>query len=590
MEQARQVTPSRMRLRYERWRRIFGPVFFYDLVRTSRQGQIIAHRCLYACLLAGVLFLAYHNRFGQAAVADLFRSPTIGLPERANFAASFFTNQVILQFVVILLITPLYTAGAVVEERERRTLELLFTTELSNREIVMGKLAARLAKLLLLLFTGLPVLSLLQLLGGVDPSSLIAGFFACAMLMMSVGATSIHASVNSRTVLGATFLSYVQTFFVALLCVAPCWGLLGFIAPSWGGLWTLSAILGIYVLTHGFLAWISCRAAIYDLRPFRRKRAPPTPTDWEWAPIQLPNEGSMTSFPDYGAGAKRPPISDNALLWKERYVEPSLRSAPAVQTFGFVWLGLLLLALGFSGQIGPGMERGAQSWLRALEVAGAFIWFLLVALSAANRVTRERERQTLDSLLTLPYTDGEILFSKWLASILVLPPVWWALAAIWLIGVVTGAIHPSAVPFLAAAVTAYLIFFASLGIFFSTSYHSSLRANLFTLLSVLLLLAGPASYYGWLSGPYVVTAGGGGSFPWDEIFVEYGLSPAGTLWALTFRSADLLDPRDGQLQLARIFAAVVGLHCYLAAAVALWFLARAGLCAAKGPRHTLPTR
>ena len=48
---------------------------------------------------------------------------------------------------VILLLTPAYTAGAVAEEKERRTLEFILATDLRNREIILGKVLSRLLNL-----------------------------------------------------------------------------------------------------------------------------------------------------------------------------------------------------------------------------------------------------------------------------------------------------------------------------------------------------------------------------------------------------------------------------------------------------------
>src|SRR5262249_4871243 len=109
-----------------------GPVFGYDLVRTSRRGQVIGHRLVYACVLLGVLFLVYWNHFPIFSLADLFRSPVMNPSQRTQFAESFFMGFMIAQFAVIILLVPLYTAGAVAEEKERRTIDLLFTTELSD--------------------------------------------------------------------------------------------------------------------------------------------------------------------------------------------------------------------------------------------------------------------------------------------------------------------------------------------------------------------------------------------------------------------------------------------------------------------------
>src|SRR5947209_14783386 len=104
------------------WHHLFGPVLYYDLVRTSRTGQPIAHRCAYAVALAIMLGLVYFNWFPRASWHELFRPEALSQQERARFANAFFTSFMTLQIVVVALITPLYTADAIVTEKERRTL------------------------------------------------------------------------------------------------------------------------------------------------------------------------------------------------------------------------------------------------------------------------------------------------------------------------------------------------------------------------------------------------------------------------------------------------------------------------------------
>src|SRR5438874_1182264 len=38
---------------------LLSPVFYYDLIRTARRGQLQAHRLLFIVFLAGTLFLVY---------------------------------------------------------------------------------------------------------------------------------------------------------------------------------------------------------------------------------------------------------------------------------------------------------------------------------------------------------------------------------------------------------------------------------------------------------------------------------------------------------------------------------------------------
>src|SRR5437588_980967 len=101
---ARQLSSVRKRKKET----IFGPVFRYDLVRTSRQGQIIGHRIVYVGFLAFALFMLYWNHFPNHL--DFFEGPRLRPAARAAFAERFFYSFMIIQVVAIVLFTPLYTA------------------------------------------------------------------------------------------------------------------------------------------------------------------------------------------------------------------------------------------------------------------------------------------------------------------------------------------------------------------------------------------------------------------------------------------------------------------------------------------------
>ncbi|HMA08216.1 MAG TPA: ABC transporter permease subunit, partial [Ramlibacter sp.] len=78
-----------------------------------------------------------------------------------------FGTVVLLELFLISFIGPALTSGAISSEREHQTFDLLRTTTLPARSLVMGKLIASLAYLLLLIFAALPIESLAFLLGGV---------------------------------------------------------------------------------------------------------------------------------------------------------------------------------------------------------------------------------------------------------------------------------------------------------------------------------------------------------------------------------------------------------------------------------------
>ena len=69
----------------------------------------------------------------------------------------------------MLILTPALVAGAIADEKRRKTLHYLLASQLTGPEIVLGKLLVRMLYVGVLLGVSFPVMSLLVLLGGIDP-------------------------------------------------------------------------------------------------------------------------------------------------------------------------------------------------------------------------------------------------------------------------------------------------------------------------------------------------------------------------------------------------------------------------------------
>ena len=92
----------------------------------------------------------------------------------------------------MLLAAPAATAGAICLDKARGTLDHMLATDLSNAEIVLGKIGVRLVPVLGLIACVLPLTALTSLLGGIDPLALFGSFMtsiACAALGCSLALT-----------------------------------------------------------------------------------------------------------------------------------------------------------------------------------------------------------------------------------------------------------------------------------------------------------------------------------------------------------------------------------------------------------------
>ena len=106
-----------------------------------------------------------------------------------------------IQVSLVMLVAPAATAGTICMDRARGTLTHMLMTDLSDVEIVLGKLGARLAPILAIIVCSVPVAALTALLGGIDFGA-IAGLFvisvslavlACTLaITISIWATKTH--------------------------------------------------------------------------------------------------------------------------------------------------------------------------------------------------------------------------------------------------------------------------------------------------------------------------------------------------------------------------------------------------------------
>jgi len=204
---------------------------------------------------------------------------------------------------------------------------------------------------------------------------------------------------------------------------------------------------------------------------------------------------------------------------------------------GLGWLAIMIPAALFAVSDNSTAE-GVNVALRFLGTVVACFMLLLVGVNAAGRISRERERQTLDGLLTTPMETDDILFAKWLASVRSVRLFGWLFVWGWTIGVFSGGLHILAVPLLVSGWLVYAGCCATIGLFYSHVCRSTIRATVLTLLTILLWMGGP-----WVVGPWVVHSllGYRGTVADEQITYQgIALSPPGGLVALTFYSGDFI--------------------------------------------------
>ncbi|WP_020471093.1 ABC transporter permease [Zavarzinella formosa] len=524
---------------------LFGPVLAYDLLRMGRRKRTFWTRGLYAVAMAIIFTWMYVLWYYTATRYGPLAHPR----EMAKLAETFFTAYMVVQFVLVCLLTPGGVASSITDEKERRTIEFMLATDLRDREILFGKFASRVGSLLLFLMAGLPILSLVQFFGGIDPDQVMAGFAATFITVISLSGMAMAASVLSRKSRDAIALTYL--FAIAYCCFSGVAMGLGMAATRAGEMITIgSRVIGWDDVAYPFV----CGNPFYMVPNLLSRRGGTTPSVllngtlhylifhmvvfalfMGWSGLRL---RSIALAQTFGGGPKkrslgqrltggksisikaasasmRPDMGNSPILWKEIFIESGFKMG----LFAKIILTMLVLAsfapvlviavsvlvLDNSWRYG-GPWWGIGRWKEFSEATNAYVRvlspvvssmiFLAIAIRGAGTILGERDRHSLDVLLTTPLPTGKILWGKWWGCLLGMRWAWAWLGSIWLIGLATGGVAPIMLPALAISAAVYAAGFAWIGIFCSVTMKSALRATMAAI--AISMFAGGGYFLGFL--------------------------------------------------------------------------------------------
>lgn len=470
---------------------ILGPVFHAELVATSRRRRSYLARLAYGLALLAMVGWAYEETvLGWAAQVSTPPPATTRLRE---LSATVFAAFLLAQVGAVVVLTPALVAGAIAEERQRKTLHYLLASRLTGSEIVVGKLAARMLQVVALVLAGLPILSLLTLLGGLDPPLVVAAFAATLTTAFALAGLAILVSSRARRARDAIAATYVLAglwlgglpALRASLGPTSSWfsdlvrslrwidpfQIVDLIDPRPGLLADLARMMGLQVgLGLAFAA-----LAAWRLRP-----------------------SSAHSGPSRSRGRgfrllARPAVGDDPMAWKERHVArfgPALRAVGGLATVGAAFaFGRTLIGLGRPALAelanhgygdGPAVVHSARDGLQqALALAGSAAgtaWIVGIAATTAAGIPSEREGDTWMGLLGTTLTGGEILRGKALGALWRWRFVGGAAAGLWTFGLLAGAIHPLGYALTLALFATYTAFALALGSFVGLRARGAARA------------------------------------------------------------------------------------------------------------------
>jgi ABC-type transport system involved in multi-copper enzyme maturation permease subunit len=358
---------------------------------------------------AFLLLFAYIAGLGLLVYAAWPANQTLDLAGDNEEAKKLVNLFFLGQYLLVSLMAPSFAAGAITGEKERESYEMLLASPLRPGAIVLGKLAASLVPLAELMICSLPIVMLCLPLGGVSLYEVFAAYLAMAFSVALSGMISLWTSSYFTRTSASLVVSYIIILPLALF------GVLMWRALERQGdlrLWVTVTIVPIACISIGAILWADV---------CRRLLRPPDLGSGGKQAIDLETEAKEAiglyierdQFPDrLFAPPKRTtflPENANPIYDKEIRSEIFSQGTLMLRAVIQISMGLALFVMAYCLFIRPQHAPLYISYVLLFNV-------LIGPVFLAGSMTSERERATLDLLLTTLITPWQMLWGKLLSG------------------------------------------------------------------------------------------------------------------------------------------------------------------------------
>jgi len=409
-----------------------NPIIVRVVQGAARRSRHLWLRFTYLAILFFVVLV------GTFSITD-----TLSLADLAKQSSSTFKYASITQLVLMCFLAPVFTAGAITQERDAQTFNILLSTPLSNAQIVFGSLLSRLYFVVVLLIAGLPIFFVTMIYGGVTTSQIAGSFAIAGGTAVLTGSLAIAVSMirvgTRRTIF--SFFIMIGLYLLAVYALgtwsrtevveappnaggdrmswlAPFHPFLALDvalnriqAPALGALRGHSAMwryLLAYPQTMYVVMTLVLSLALTVVSMFFVRRG-----TLEGETSFLNNLVDRLRRRPVGERTQKPrKVWHNPIAWREAATRATAASKGMVRYAiiggGVVAGGLLLLEYH-----GGGLSAAAtRQWLAGIIMIEFAIIMLVATNTAATAITKERESQSMDILLATPLLAKDLVWGK----------------------------------------------------------------------------------------------------------------------------------------------------------------------------------
>lgn len=177
----------------------FNPILVKEMRERFRSKKTFCILAIYLLVMGGIPL--------GFLLMDPIRAGALG--ENRNL----FLISASIHYAMVCFVAPALTAGAISGERERQTLNILLTTQLSPSTIVLSKLITSLAFSTLLIVASMPLYSIVMLYGSVSPEQMAQLVVFLGVNVLFLGTLGLFCSTWIKRTSVSTITAYGIAFF-----------------------------------------------------------------------------------------------------------------------------------------------------------------------------------------------------------------------------------------------------------------------------------------------------------------------------------------------------------------------------------------
>ncbi|MBI1247669.1 hypothetical protein GC197_07440 [bacterium] len=505
-----------------------GPVFTREAAVTPRRSKFYVYRSVYVAALFLLMCTAWLVLAGTQVIASV--------GDMARFGSSIFHILAPIQLCLVIFFAAFSAAGAVAQEKDRKTLILLLMTRLNNSELVLGKMLASLINVFVLILAAAPIFCALFLFGGVSVGQVLRVLLVTlvtALAAGSLGSTialwrektfqtlSLTAMVIS-VLLGLSILIAWRALFDRFLgipaaqwgtAINPIWAVMEAANPfptSAQSLDAIGGVVGLHMLIMSVAIVVTNLIAIALVRVWNPSRETRRGKEMEtqheesiWGA-----EHDMAKLDQASANLQRDTAQDdrgeqrraghvdartteivqdhrqvwsNPILWRETQTWAYGRKVLIIKFLYLLLAAAVTYVLYDMVASGVAVYRGDQLGTSIPPIAWGLVPLFLISLVIVNAlavtsITNERDGQALDLLLVTDLSPKEFTFGK-------LWGVMWVTREMILVPLavtaylwIAGAMQSDSFLFLAVGLAVMYLFVTMLGLHCGMIYSNSRTA------------------------------------------------------------------------------------------------------------------